>query len=127
MAGLRLPLQVGTSAFWSLTRCAALLLPSFLLLLAAVPAGLLVIAVALYAAVEADASKLFVVASGVVIVVITVLALFVWSAIKHLKHALRERPSDAILDGDELRIVGGRYHGEIWALADATVEVKSIV
>jgi len=50
---------------------------------------------------------------------------FVASAWKHLRIALRERPSDVEIEGGTMRVVGGRWDGRIFDLESAESSVQS--
>jgi hypothetical protein len=88
---VRLPLQIGTSSLWSVTRGAVTLVPGIALVIAAVP----LITVSVHATAF----------TGVVG------ALLVYFAVMHLRIAARSRPSDVLLAPDGLRVEGGVHHG----------------
>ncbi|HEY1557190.1 MAG TPA: hypothetical protein VGF94_20280 [Kofleriaceae bacterium] len=108
MAEIRLPLQVGTSAFWGLLRSAAYFLPSTLVFL-----GVLVPCVWMFLEIPDmlgdTVGKVFVV---IVVALVSVPFMFMRSAFKQFGYALAERPSDLVLrDGNRVEVIGGPHHG----------------
>jgi DNA-directed RNA polymerase subunit RPC12/RpoP len=100
-ASVRLPLQIGTSSLWSLSRGAATLLPGLSLVIGALP---LMTVGSIYATAVAA----------------VVGGLLVYFAGMHLLIAARSRPSDVILGADGLLVEGGVHHGRAiaWAQID---------
>jgi hypothetical protein len=123
---LRLPLQVGTTACWSLARCAAIFLPSVLALLAGGPVVLGVAMVGAWESLEAGEPKaatvILVVGAGAVLGILA----FVVSAVKHIRLAMRERPSDVEFDEGRMRVVGGPFDGTVVDLARAKCTVETV-
>jgi hypothetical protein len=105
---VRLPLQIGTSSLWSLTRSSAALLPG----LALIPLGIAA-AIATKGRYAGIALALAIATCGVLLVV------FAWA---HIRYAWQDRPSDVILSPEGLRVEGGRFHGLVvpWSLIDRT-------
>lgn len=99
--GVRLPLQIGTTSLWGMTRSALLLVPGVILL----PFGLIGGVGVLYAGDGGD------VAIGIASFLITVPIVMIWAALRQLGRMLRARPSDAVLDADGLRVEGGPHGG----------------
>ena len=108
--GVRLPLQIGTTSLWSMTRAALLLVPGVLLL----PFGLVGGIGALYVGDGGEVSV------GIAAVLIGTPFMLIWIALLQLGGMLRARPSDAVLDAAGLRVEGG-VHGGVqlpWAQLD---------
>lgn len=91
---MRLPLQIGTAALWSLLRASAFLVPTMLLTAAAV-----------WLVIEADLDGD---AGGYVLALPVTALLF---AVKHLRRAWLQRPSDLELGEHELALHGGVHAG----------------
>lgn len=100
---MRLPLQIGTAALWSLLRASALLVPTTLLTGAAVW---------LVVELELDGD-----AAGYVILLPLMSLIF---AVKHLRRAWRQRPSDLELGADGLALHGGVHDGKRYAWAEVS-------
>ncbi len=99
--GIRLPLQIGTTSLWGMTRAALLLVPGVLL----TPFGLIGGVGVLWAS---DGGE---VALGIAAVLIGTPLMLVWIALLQLGGMLRARPSDAVLDEAGLRVEGGKHGG----------------
>jgi TPR repeat protein len=68
-------------------------------------------------------------AGGILLLGLCLIALtlfIVISAINHLGHALRERPSDLELDSSDLRIIGGPWHDRSFPIARTPCEVRVV-
>jgi len=103
----RLPLQVGTSAFWSLLRSAALFLPSSIAFF-----GILIPSVVIF--VEMPDLPDFLGKAYVGLVLVLVIGPFVLmrSALKHARNAWQERPSDLVLgEGSQVTVLDGPFGG----------------
>ena len=96
LSAIRLPLQIGTSALWSLART-SMFCP-----------GLVLVAVGLWVAWELrDSGE----AAGIGLGISVAGGALIAFAYFHYKHLLAERPSDVVLDMNGLRIEGGRRDG----------------
>ena len=98
---MRLPLQIGTAALWSLLRASALLVPTTLLTGAAVW---------LVWELDIDGD-----AAGYVLLLPVTALLF---AVKHLRRSWQQRPSDLELGEQALVVHGGTHAGRRFGWAD---------
>jgi hypothetical protein len=104
LTAIRLPLQIGTSALWSLARSSAVF------------PGLVLCILGAWLCIELiDWDRVGLAAGGVVAITGGILVFYGW---RHWRLAMAERPSDAVLDASGLRIEGGRRHGLTLAWAD---------
>jgi hypothetical protein len=95
----RLPLQIGTTATWSVGRAAVALFP-----------GLAIVGVAVYVGLAAESFRRSLVA---VILLCALPGLLLTAyALMHLHGALRTRASDLLFLADGLIVDGGRLHGQ---------------
>lgn len=108
MRDTRLPLQVGTSAFWSLLRSAALFLPSSIAFF-----GVVIPSVVIFFEMP-DILGDFIGKAFVGLVVLLAAGPFVLlkSALKHARNAWEERPSDLVLgEGSQVMVLDGPSGG----------------
>jgi hypothetical protein len=107
---IRLPLQVGTSAFWGLLRSALYFMPSALAFLGVfVPGVWLIIEVPDLLSVSDTLGQIIL---GIFIALLALPFIFLRSAIKQLVKAWEERPSDIVLRaGTNVAVVGGPCNG----------------
>jgi hypothetical protein len=96
LTAIRLPLQIGTSALWSLARTSA-----------GFP-GLVLLGLGIWLMIKLIGEK-----SGLLLgfVVAAAGGALVFYAVVHARLAMKERPSDVLLDARGLRIEGGPRHG----------------
>jgi len=99
--GIRLPLQIGTTSLWGMTRAALLLVPGVLLL----PFGVIGGVGVLWAGDGGD------VALVLAALLVGTPVMLIWIAVLQLGGMLRARPSDAVIDADGVRVEGGRHGG----------------
>ena len=108
MGDTRLPLQVGTSAFWSLLRSAALFLPSSIAFF-----GILIPSIVVFFEMPdiltSIIGKAFV---GLVVLLVAGPFVLLRSALKHARNAWQERPSDLVLgEGSLVTVLDGPFGG----------------
>lgn len=96
---IRMPLQSGVSSIWSLARAGATLVPGL---------ALLVSSVWVLIALGEQYGKL---AFWAAAIAATTGVLFLWFAGQHIWLAMLTRPSDVVLDGEGIRVDGGRFAG----------------
>ncbi len=102
---VRLPLQVGASAVWNAAIASATVVPAAVLLLVSLVAAVLAWIVVIFA-------------WEVALFVLFLEGFLVYTGVKRLRRALRQRPTDVILDRDGLRFEGGKRHGQRLAWGD---------
>jgi len=107
---IRLPLQVGTSAFWGLLRSAVYFLPSAVIFLGVlIPSVVIFVEVPDLLTVSDTLGQIIV---GIFVALIMLPFIFLRSAIRQFVDAWEERPSDIVfLDGSKVRVVGGPSNG----------------
>jgi Zn finger protein HypA/HybF involved in hydrogenase expression len=107
---IRLPLQVGTSAFWGLLRSAVYFLPSAVIFLGVlIPAIAIVVEVPDLLSVSDTLGQIII---GIFIALLALPFIFLRLAIRQFADAWQERPSDIVLrDGSKVLVVGGPCNG----------------
>lgn len=98
--GLRLPLQIGTTSLWGMTRGALLLVPGILV----APVGLVLGATIAWVGGEE-------ISVGIGAFLAITPLVFVAFAVAQLAAMIRARASDVVLDGDGIHIDGGVHGG----------------
>ncbi len=97
LTAIRLPLQIGTSALWSLARTSAFF------------PGLVLVGVGIWTCIKLiDLDKIGIGLGAVAVITGGVLIYYAW---RHARLALEERPSDVLLDAQGLRVEGGERDG----------------
>jgi Zn finger protein HypA/HybF involved in hydrogenase expression len=107
---IRLPLQVGTSAFWGLLRSAVYFLPSAVIFLGVlIPGIVIIVEVPDLLSVSDTLGQIII---GIFVALLALPFIFLRSAIRQFVDAWEERPSDIVLrDGSKVLVVGGPYNG----------------
>lgn len=100
---IRLPLQIGTSALWGLTRYAASVVPGWVILL-----GGLLLLISPPDILEDLPTFLFIL---LWLMIGTAGIVFLYLSYTYREIARRERPSDVVLAADGLRVEGGPHDG----------------